>query len=82
MDREAAPPPTQAKERQVEKQRAKSALGDTRALAEPEDALGKDEAAIGAGVLLITPARTAAVLGSVRISTQTCTRESRCSLDS
>jgi hypothetical protein len=41
----ATAPSPEANEEQLEKQGAKNALGDTSASAEPEDALGKDEAA-------------------------------------
>jgi len=44
-DWETAPQPTQANEEQAEQKGTKNALGDTSALAEPEDTLGKDEAA-------------------------------------
>lgn len=44
-DAEAAPPSAEAKEEQPEKQGAENALVDTSALAEPEDAVGKAEAA-------------------------------------
>ena len=44
---EVALPPTEANEEQAEEKGTKNALGlgDTSALAEPEDAVGKDEAA-------------------------------------
>jgi hypothetical protein len=44
-DGEVAPPSTEANKEEPEKQGAENALGDTSSLSEPEDALGKDEAA-------------------------------------
>ena len=44
-DDEATAPSTRANEEQLEEQGAKNTLADSSALEEPEDALGKDEAA-------------------------------------